>query len=393
MAKRRSSTAKRAKRGGAKKRATKTTRAGVKKRAGKSTRGGVKKRTAKKARPGVKQRGAKKAPTAQKAASGVNAAPPKSATKRTRKPAFDAKLDSANDPAWVAPVWDDDVLLGAHVSIAGGTHMAPPRARAIGASAMQIFTKMANRWAERACETGECESFHAALADTRVSATIAHDSYLINLASPDPALRRRSIESFVGELQRCEALGIGFLVSHPGNYIDDRASGVRRNAEAITEALSRVPGKTVLCMETTSGGGSAIGASFEELAELIALVPEPYRSRMAVCLDTCHAYSAGYDLVNAYADVWARFDDVIGLDRLSVLHLNDSKTPFASRRDRHELIGEGSLGERAFRQIMNDERLARVPKVLETPKGTDPTATDARMLSRLRSYRDSGTRK
>jgi deoxyribonuclease-4 len=311
----------------------------------------------------------------------------KHATKTvTRKPAFNPKTDSANDPAWVAPDWDDDILLGAHVSIAGGTHEAPRRAKAIGATAMQIFTKMANRWAERACEDEECSAFHSALAATRVRETVSHDSYLINLASPDETLRRRSIESFVSELARCESLGITYLVSHPGNYIDDRASGIRRNADAIAEALSRVPGRTILCMEITSGSGTAIGSSFEDLAALIDGVPEPMRSRMGVCVDTCHAYSAGYDLLDEYEAVWRRFDDVLGRARLKVLHLNDSKTAFNSKRDRHELIGEGSLGERAFRRIMNDDRLARVPKVIETPKGTDPTATDARMLARLRSY-------
>jgi deoxyribonuclease-4 len=219
-----------------------------------------------------------------------------------------------------------------------------------------------------------------------VRATVAHDSYLINLASPDPLLRRRSIESFVTELERCEALGLTYLVSHPGNYIDDRSSGVARNADAISEALSRVPGRTILCMETTAGSGTAIGAAFEDLAELIDRIPEPHRSRMGICLDTCHAYSAGYDIVNAYEDVLKRFDDVIGLPRLRVMHLNDSKTPFDSRRDRHELIGEGSIGEGGFRNVMNDPRLVAVPKVIETPKGTDPTATDARMLALLRSY-------
>jgi len=310
----------------------------------------------------------------------------KPAARPKKKPSFNPKTDSATDPAWIAPVWNDDVLLGAHVSAAGGTHEAPPRARAIGASAMQIFTKMANRWAERACEMEESAAFQRALGDTRVRDTMAHDSYLINLASPDETLRRRSIESFVGELNRCEALALTYLVSHPGNYIDDRASGIRRNADAITEALSRVPGRTVLCMETTSGSGTAIGATFEDMADLIDLIPEPYRSRVAVCLDTCHAYSAGYDLVNAYDDVWARFDDLLGMARLRVMHLNDSKTPFGSKRDRHELIGEGSIGETGFRNVMNDARLAAVPKIIETPKGMDPTATDARMLARLRSY-------
>jgi deoxyribonuclease-4 len=319
------------------------------------------------------------------------AAIPTVATKAAKKPpkkrpAFNPKTDSANDPRWVAPAWDDDVLLGAHVSIAGGTHEAPPRARAIGATAMQIFTKMANRWADRVCEAGEGAVFRDAIASTRVASTIAHDSYLINLASPDAALRRRSIESFVAELERCEALSLTYLVSHPGNYIDDRASGVARNADGITEALSRVPGRTVLCLETTAGTGTALGAAFEELAALIGRIPEPHRSRVGVCLDTCHAYSAGYDLVNAYDLVWRRFEDCVGLDRLRVMHLNDSKTPFDSHRDRHELIGEGSIGDAGFRNVMNDPRLARVPKVIETPKGTDPTATDARMLARLRGY-------
>src|SRR4051812_32867730 len=157
-------------------------------------------------------------------------------------------------------------LLGAHVSIAGGTANAPPRAAAIDSTAMQVFTKMANRWAERACLDDKCTAFRAALRQTRVTATMAHDSYLINLASPDPVLRARSIESFVAELQRCEALGLQMLVSHPGNYIDDRESGIARNADAITEALTRVPGKTLLCLETTAGSGTALGASFEELA-------------------------------------------------------------------------------------------------------------------------------
>jgi len=309
----------------------------------------------------------------------------------TNRPARRASRvrDSADDPDWRPPEWDDALLLGAHVSIAGGTPHAPRRARAIGATAMQVFTKMASRWAERACADEESSAFREALRQTRVSATIAHDSYLINLASPDPALRRRSIESFVGELARCESLGIDFLVSHPGNYIDDRASGIQRNADAITESLSRVPGRTILCLESTAGAGTVLGATFDELAAIIEAIPSPLRARLGVCVDTCHAYSAGYDFVNAYDDVWARFDDVLGLARLHVMHLNDSKTPFASRRDRHELIGEGSLGERAFRHIMTDERLASVPKVIETPKGANPTETDARMLMRLRSYQSA----
>jgi deoxyribonuclease-4 len=279
-----------------------------------------------------------------------------------------------------------DLLLGAHVSSAGGVPQAPPRAKAIDATALQLFTKQANRWAERACEDEECSAFRAALAGTAVGPTVSHDSYLINLASPDPVLRARSVESFVAELERCRSLGITYLVSHPGNFMDERASGIARNAEAITEALERVPGDTILCMETTAGAGTVIGATFEELAALVAGIGESVRHRVGVCLDTCHVYSAGYDLVNDYDGVWARFEDTIGRDRLRVLHLNDSKVPFGSKRDRHELIAEGTLGPGPFRRIMTDERLAPVAKIIETPKGDDAETTDRRMLELLRSY-------
>ncbi len=275
--------------------------------------------------------------------------------------------------------------LGAHISIAGGTRNAPGRAATIGATAMQIFTKMANRWAERACEDDECKSFHAELACTELREMCAHDSYLINLASPDAALRARSAESFISELRRCEALGLDYLVSHPGNYMDDRASGLARNAESIGLALDQVSGKVMVLMETTAGSGTVLGASFEEMAQLIALIPAKQRKRVGVCIDTAHIFAAGYDIVNDYEGVMSRFGDVIGLKRLRMMHLNDSKVPLGSRRDRHELIGEGAIGEGAFRRIMNDPRLSRVAKVIETPKHV-PDVTDRTMLDRLRSY-------
>lgn len=279
----------------------------------------------------------------------------------------------------------DASLLGAHTSIAGGTHEAPPRAKAIGATAMQIFTKMANRWAERECDSPECSRFKKALADTDVSVVVAHDSYLINLASPDPVLRRRSIESFVGELTRARQLGLLGIVSHPGNFMDDHDSGLARNADGIIEALERVPTVGVF-LETTAGSGTALGATFEELAAIIERVPGRLRRRMGVCVDTAHVFAAGYDLVNDYDGVIARLDDTVGLKRLRAMHLNDSKAPFGSRRDRHELIGEGAIGEGVFRRIMNDERLVPVPKLIETPKLDDAETTDRRMLERLRSY-------
>jgi deoxyribonuclease IV len=284
-------------------------------------------------------------------------------------------------------------LLGAHVSIVGGIQHAPSRAKAIGATAMQVFTKMAQRWAERVCLDEECAAFRAALAATDVRSTMAHDSYLINLASPDPVLRRRSIESFVAELRRCEALGLDTLVSHPGNHMGDRESGMARNAEAIIEVFERVPGRCVLALESTAGSGTSLGATFEELARIIELIPEPHRSRVGVCVDTCHLYAAGYDLVKEFDGVWRRFDDVLGRPRLRAMHLNDSKTALGSRRDRHELIGEGTLGPAPFRRIVRDDRFRAVPKVIETPKLNDATKTDRRMLRRLRAYSRAAARR
>ncbi|HEX6058936.1 MAG TPA: deoxyribonuclease IV [Gemmatimonadaceae bacterium] len=290
------------------------------------------------------------------------------------------------ETAGPSPVSPRTAPLGAHVSSAGGTPEAPPRAAAIGASAMQLFTKQANRWAERECIGDECERFRGALSATEVRVTVAHDSYLINLASPDPALRAKSLDSFVAELRRCDALGIDYLVSHPGNFMDDRESGLARNAESIAAGLERASGRTMLLLETTAGSGTALGATFEELARLVEGIPAPLRDRVGVCLDTCHVFAAGYDLVNDYEGVIARLDDVVGLTRLRVIHLNDSKAPFASRKDRHELIGEGAIGELPFRRIMTDDRLAGVAKVIETPKGDDAETTDRRMLERLKSY-------
>jgi deoxyribonuclease-4 len=253
---------------------------------------------------------------------------------------------------------------------------------------MQIFTKMASRWAERVCDEEECTAFVTELGETGVREACAHDSYLINLGSPDPMLRQRSIDSFIKELQRCAALKLQYLVSHPGNFMDDRASGLERNAEAIGVGLEGAPGNTMLLLEMTAGAGTVLGSSFEEMAKLIEKIPLPYRKRVEVCVDTAHIFAAGYDIVNDYDGVWARFDDVIGRPRLRMMHLNDSKVPLGSRRDRHELIGEGAIGEGVFRRIMNDPRLARIGKVIETPKLDDPETTDRRMLERLRSYID-----
>jgi deoxyribonuclease-4 len=277
-------------------------------------------------------------------------------------------------------------MLGAHVSTQGGVDTAFGRAEAIGATALQLFTKTPNQWREPAIDDQTRARFQDEMKRTGMRAVVSHDSYLINLASPDSTLSARSVNSFIAELQRCESLGVPFVVSHPGNYIDDRRRGLDANAANYARCLERVPGKTMVLLETTAGTGTALGRSFEELAELRALIPDPHRARIGFCADTCHLFSAGYDLVNDYDGVWKRWEQLLGVNHLRCLHLNDSKTPFDSHRDRHELIAEGSLGELPFRRIMNDARLAAVPKVIETPKLDDATTTDRRMLERLRGY-------
>ncbi len=272
------------------------------------------------------------------------------------------------------------------MSSQGGVHRAPARAARIGATACQLFTKTPNQWREPAIDEETREAFRREWARSGVRVILAHDSYLINLASPDPTLSSRSVRSFIAELERCERLGIPYLVSHPGNYLDDRTRGLARNAANYARCLERVPGRVMVLLETTAGSGTALGSRFEELAELRDRIPEPQRSRIAYCADTCHLYAAGYDLRRAYDAVWDRWDAVLGLDRLRCLHLNDSKTPFQSHRDRHELIGQGTLGPEPFRRLMRDPRFRHVPKIIETPKGDDPVATDRRMLRRLRGY-------
>jgi deoxyribonuclease-4 len=227
--------------------------------------------------------------------------------------------------------------------------------------------------------------FRHALATTSIRVVVAHDSYLINLASPDRSLRARSIASFKAELERCRTLGVRFVVSHPGNYIDDATAGLERNAAGYAECLAAVSGPAVL-IETTAGAGTALGARFEELASLRKRIPDPLRRRVGFCADTCHLYAAGYDLANDWDRVWEEWDRVVGRRYLRCLHLNDSMKPLASRRDRHAWIAEGTLGPSPFRRVMQDAGFRGIIKIIETPKGDDPVRHDRRMLRRLRAY-------
>lgn len=281
-------------------------------------------------------------------------------------------------------------MLGAHVSSQGGVAMAPGRGGALRATAIQLFTKTPNQWRERDLDADQIARFRTEVARHRLEAALSHDSYLINLASPDPVLRARSMDSFRRELERSRALGLRAVVSHPGNYIETRDPGFERNARAYAACLEAVPGDLEVWIEGTAGSGTALGARFEELRDLRNAIPDPIRTRLAFCLDTAHLHAVGYDLAQVER-VWAEFDRVIGFDLLKCLHLNDSRAAAGSRVDRHEWIGEGRIGPEPFRRIMRDPDLARVIKIIETPKRDDPLRHDRRMLRRLRAYARGNT--
>ena len=279
--------------------------------------------------------------------------------------------------------------LGAHVSCGGGVDKAPARAHEIDAVVLQLFTKQPNRWAEPKIDDKTAGIFRDERATHEISVAGAPDSYLINLSSPDSRLWRMSQRSFEAELRRCEALGLDFLVTHPGNATDgEYEAGIERNAQGVTESLEAVEGSTRVLRELTAGSGTSVGSTFENLQAITEMIPSAHRDRVGVCFDTCHAFSAGYDLVDEYDKVWSSFDQIIGIERLGLIHMNDSKHPFASHKDRHETIGQGTLGAEPFRRLMLDERLVHVPKVLETPKGDDGVLADRTNLGLLRSFRD-----
>jgi deoxyribonuclease IV len=278
-------------------------------------------------------------------------------------------------------------LLGAHQSIAGGYYKALDTAAALKSDTVQIFTKNNNQWRAKPLSAEDIRLFKTRLAETKLRMPMAHDSYLINLASPDPILYRRSVDSFVEEVQRAEALGLAYLVTHPGTPTDgDREAGLRRVAAAIDETHRTCSKcKVMVLLETTAGQGNSLGARFEDLAFIIEAIEQP--RRVGVCLDTCHVFAAGYSMLSQcdYDQTFAEFDRIIGLGKLKAFHLNDSLRPLGSRVDRHAHIGKGLLGVTPFRLLLNDPRFADCPMVLETPKeGPDGKDMDPVNLRRLR---------
>lgn len=286
------------------------------------------------------------------------------------------------------------LLIGAHVSISGGLHKAFPLAADIGCTAMQIFTKNASQWNAKPLQDKEIQQFKAAWEASGIRMVVAHDSYLINLATPDDALLEKSRSAMRIEVERCEQLGIPSLVMHPGSHVGSgEEAGLRRVAESFDAIHRQTSGyQTKILVETTAGQGTNLGWQFEQIARIFEHVAQP--ERLGVCFDTCHAFAAGYDIRTeaAYRQTMAEFDRIIGLARLNAIHVNDSVKPLGCRVDRHEAIGKGHIGLDGFRWLMNDPRLADIPKILETPKGGDPVASDQENLSKLRALLETEAR-
>ncbi len=266
------------------------------------------------------------------------------------------------------------IRLGAHMSIAGGLHLSLERGESIGCRAIQLFTKSSNQWKARPLKENEIEEFFFLRKKYNISPLVAHDSYLINLASPVNDLWEKSVNAFRIEIERCKILNIPYLVMHPGSHTGSGTeAGIKRICSALNLLLKDYgnSGFPVICLETTAGQGTGIGSSFEEIREIYENTE--VKSRIGVCLDTCHIFAAGYDITtkNKYEETFSLFDEIIGLDKLKVIHVNDSKKPLGSRVDRHAHIGKGFIGLDGFGFLVNDPRLNHLPYILETPKGPD----------------------
>ncbi len=263
--------------------------------------------------------------------------------------------------------------LGAHMSISGGFDKAVQRAHSVESDALQIFTKNQKQWKAKPIEDEDAALFRQCCVDCVVDPVVAHDSYLINLASPADEMWEKSIDAFRIELERCEQLGIPFLVTHPGAHMKAGThEGIARVVAALDRIHSDLPGlKVRTLLETTAGQGTTLGSTFEELEAIIDGVTSP--ERLGVCFDTCHTFVAGYDIrtPETYAETMDQFDRTVGVNQIEAFHFNDALTEFGSKRDRHAHIGAGFIGADGFRNFMNDARFAGKPALLETEKGED----------------------
>lgn len=274
------------------------------------------------------------------------------------------------------------------MSIAGGYYKAVEAAKAAGCDCVQLFTKNNNQWRAKKLTDDDAERFQTALNELDIAHPIAHDSYLINLGSPDRELWTKSIDAMVVELLRAEKLGIPYVVAHPGAFTtSSEAAGVRRIAKGLDEVHRQTKGIAAeVLLETTAGQGSNLGWRFEHLADIIARTRDS--DRLGVCFDTCHVFAAGYPMETKkeYLATMRELDRVVGRKLIKAFHLNDSLKPLGSRVDRHAHIGEGEMGLEPFRHLLNDRRFAKVPMYLETPKGTSDAGEDLDVVN-LRTLR------
>ncbi len=281
---------------------------------------------------------------------------------------------------------------GAHMSISGGIATAFARGEQVQCETIQIFTKSERQWQAKPLNDEDMAAYRAEQQRTGIRPVVVHDSYLINLASPKDDLWERSLAAFSEELERCHALGIPYLVTHPGAHTGSgEAVGLLREAEALNRLLGAgVGGEVMILLETTAGQGSALGWRFEHLARLLELVPD--NQRIGICVDTCHIFTAGYDIrtTETYTHTFAEFERLIGTERIKVFHLNDTDKELGSKVDRHAHIGQGQIGVEAFRMLVNDPRFRHLPMIIETPKDKD-MREDVENLTLLRSLQVADT--
>jgi deoxyribonuclease IV len=274
------------------------------------------------------------------------------------------------------------LLIGAHTSTSGGLHNALIEGKNIGATTVQLFTSNQRQWSPRILKPEDIDLWHSTLEETGLHSIMSHDSYLINLGAPNPEVLVKSRKAFREELMRCHALNIAFLNFHPGSAIKDPPEQcIDRIVESILEIADlAAAGDTRLLIETTAGQGSNIGYSFEQVAKIISRTEQ--HLSMGVCLDTCHSFAAGYDI--PHPDIWvAEFDKIIGIQHLHAFHVNDSKHPQHSRRDRHASLGEGYLGIDAFKALMQHPKTRNIPKYLETPGGPNVWDKEIKLLRKF----------
>jgi len=278
------------------------------------------------------------------------------------------------------------ILLGAHFSVSKGLHNALHEAKFYECNALQLFTKNSQTWKERTLSDKEIALFHKTGDEFNIKEIASHTSYLINLAAPDKEKHEMSCNALKQELIRSSLLKIPYVVLHPGSDMGKgETEGICRIAESINQIFAETPEtNTRLLLETTAGQGTSIGHTFEQLAAIMEKIED--KERLGICLDTCHIFAAGYDIrtEKIYQETTERFDSVIGIKNLYLIHLNDSKKELGSKVDRHEHIGEGHIGINAFRFIMNDERFCNIPKIIETPKGKGEKDRDKENLEKLR---------